>query len=488
VHTGEEAAQSASRLGARAYTIGRHVVLGRGAYRPETAGGQSLLAHELAHATQPGPVADATRVISEPGDKDEVRAEKAAVTVRWGALSSRYASVAPVTAWHGAQHISAAAPALAPSPAGALIQRLQLTYDDGPDPAGHTRAILATLNAAGARATFYLVGKRVAQSDNWRVVFDIAAAGHWLGNHAYDWNDATDNHVFLNGTAEERAEKILRTEWAIRDALIQGRNDAKQRQAWETIPQAHRDYIDDVVAHGTGRFRTPGFRSKPWDKDGTTTLAALASANQVLAATGLRPLVITELSKLGPDYEGVTVDPEDWRSGRTQTDIESGVKGNLSSNADSVLLHSRIKATADATPAIVSDIQARGWTFDPTVRGLLGSKAPKAGFAGLSVISSPPTSAEIAAARGWLRKGLRNFGPYLSGAVAIGIFQLAQQAGSAEVSAFASEIKATTIKTPDGDVPMANWMSANPEWRLFTTFFENWLTNKPFPRIKGVTI
>jgi hypothetical protein len=35
---------------------------------------------------------------------------------------------------------------------------------------------------------------------------------------------------------------------------------------------------------------------------------------------------------------------------------------------------------------------------------------------------------------------------------------------------------------------MANWMSANPEWRLFTTFFENWLTNKPFPRIKGVTI
>ncbi|MBL8058456.1 MAG: polysaccharide deacetylase family protein [Anaerolineales bacterium] len=379
-------------------------------------------------------------------------------------------------------------PVIARSGLAGRLQRVQLTYDDGPDSAGNTRTVLTALNAAGAQATFYLVGKRVAQSDNWRVVFDIAAAGHWLGNHAYDWNDAKDDHTFLTGTAEERAEKILQTEWAIRDALIQGRDDAQAKKAWDALPKANRDYIEDVIARGTGRFRTPGFRSKPWNRDGTTTLAALASVNQVLAATGLRPLQITELSKWGPDYEGVTVDPEDWRKGRTQSDIESGVKGELSDNDDSILLHSRLATTAAATPAILADIKSRKYTFDPTVQGAVGSVRPRDGFADLATISNPPTAAEIAQARAWLKKHMLNFGPYLSGAVALGIFQMAQLAGRAEVSAFAAEIKATQVKTKDGLIPMANWMNAYPDWRLFTTFFENWTTGKPFPRIKGVTI
>ena len=42
---------SASRVGARAYTLGRDVVFGRGAYRPDTLEGRWLIAHELAHAT-----------------------------------------------------------------------------------------------------------------------------------------------------------------------------------------------------------------------------------------------------------------------------------------------------------------------------------------------------------------------------------------------------------------------------------------------------
>lgn len=57
---------------------------------------------------------------------------------------------------------------------------------------------------------------------------------------------------------------------------------------------------------------------------------ALASVNKVLAATGLRPLRITEVGFL--NREGVNVDPEDWRSGRTQQEVESKVKGGLSSN------------------------------------------------------------------------------------------------------------------------------------------------------------
>jgi hypothetical protein len=112
---------------------------------------------------------------------------------------------------------------------------------------------------------------------------------------------------------------------------------------------------------------------------------------------------------------------------------------------------------------------------------------PKPPFADLATISNPATTAEVASARAFLRTHMLAIGPVLSGAVAIGIFQMAQSAGSAEVMAFAAEIKATQVQTPTGPVPMANWMNAHEEWRIFTTFFENWMTKKPFPRIKGVT-
>ncbi|HEY2325605.1 MAG TPA: DUF4157 domain-containing protein [Thermoanaerobaculia bacterium] len=52
VHTGTQAAQSARAVGARAYTVGNHIVFGAGEYAPQTSAGRRLLAHELAHAGQ----------------------------------------------------------------------------------------------------------------------------------------------------------------------------------------------------------------------------------------------------------------------------------------------------------------------------------------------------------------------------------------------------------------------------------------------------
>jgi hypothetical protein len=52
VHTDQRSAASAASLSARAYTIGRHVVFGRGEYAPETTTGRHLLGHELAHVVQ----------------------------------------------------------------------------------------------------------------------------------------------------------------------------------------------------------------------------------------------------------------------------------------------------------------------------------------------------------------------------------------------------------------------------------------------------
>lgn len=52
VHTDPQAAESASAVHARAYTVGQDVVFGAGQYAPETATGQHLLAHELTHTVQ----------------------------------------------------------------------------------------------------------------------------------------------------------------------------------------------------------------------------------------------------------------------------------------------------------------------------------------------------------------------------------------------------------------------------------------------------
>lgn len=51
-HTDQRAADSALAINAHAYTVGNNVVFGAGQYRPGTATGAGLLAHELAHVVQ----------------------------------------------------------------------------------------------------------------------------------------------------------------------------------------------------------------------------------------------------------------------------------------------------------------------------------------------------------------------------------------------------------------------------------------------------
>jgi hypothetical protein len=54
VHTGDQAAQSARSIQARAYTLNRDVVFDSGAYAPRSQEGKKLLAHELTHVVQQG--------------------------------------------------------------------------------------------------------------------------------------------------------------------------------------------------------------------------------------------------------------------------------------------------------------------------------------------------------------------------------------------------------------------------------------------------
>jgi hypothetical protein len=52
IHANSAAAESARAVNAIAYTVGQHVVLADGQYRPQTPAGRKLLAHELMHVVQ----------------------------------------------------------------------------------------------------------------------------------------------------------------------------------------------------------------------------------------------------------------------------------------------------------------------------------------------------------------------------------------------------------------------------------------------------
>jgi peptidoglycan/xylan/chitin deacetylase (PgdA/CDA1 family) len=62
-------------------------------------------------------------------------------------------------------------------------RQLALTFDDGPnDP--WTPRLLEVLDRHQVRATFFLIGRYVAQRSD--IVRQVAAAGHVIGNHTYD--------------------------------------------------------------------------------------------------------------------------------------------------------------------------------------------------------------------------------------------------------------------------------------------------------------
>jgi peptidoglycan/xylan/chitin deacetylase (PgdA/CDA1 family) len=73
--------------------------------------------------------------------------------------------------------------ALVQGPAGS--RGVALTFDDGPDPAS-TPSILDALDAADAKATFFLIGRKVKKHPD--LAKSIVERGHTIGLHSYAHN------------------------------------------------------------------------------------------------------------------------------------------------------------------------------------------------------------------------------------------------------------------------------------------------------------
>jgi peptidoglycan/xylan/chitin deacetylase (PgdA/CDA1 family) len=87
-------------------------------------------------------------------------------------------------------------------------RRLALTYDDGPnDP--DTWRLLEVLERQAVKATFFLIGRFVAQKPE--IARAVAAAGHAIGNHSWDH----PNLIF--SSAAEVRRQLHQTQQAIFD-------------------------------------------------------------------------------------------------------------------------------------------------------------------------------------------------------------------------------------------------------------------------------
>lgn len=91
-------------------------------------------------------------------------------------------------------------PTLTRLPAGATaLRQIALTIDDGPDPE-LTPRVMDALDRAGAKATFFCIGRRARQYP--AICRDIVARGHRVENHG----DAHSNAFSLFGPARMKAD------------------------------------------------------------------------------------------------------------------------------------------------------------------------------------------------------------------------------------------------------------------------------------------
>jgi peptidoglycan/xylan/chitin deacetylase (PgdA/CDA1 family) len=116
------------------------------------------------------------------------------------ASATGYQSLAPTGQWFGTT--------LARGPRAS--RQIALTYDDGPNDL-HTLALLEVLARHEVRATFFMIGRHVAERPE--IARAVAQAGHVVGNHTF-------THPLLTFASDaETRRQLLDCQNALQDAI-----------------------------------------------------------------------------------------------------------------------------------------------------------------------------------------------------------------------------------------------------------------------------
>ncbi len=186
---------------------------------------------------------------------------------------------------------------------------IALTFDDGPVAANTTR-VLDMLKRRNIKATFYVIGERVARNQS--LTRRIVAEGHELGNHTW-------THGKLTSMSDTKVRWELNK---TRDAIVAaaGVKPRTMRPPYGALSTRQRSMI----------FREYGYPTILWD-----------------------------------------VDPEDWKKPGTsviRNRILSGTK-----NGSIILLHDLHKTSVDAVPSTIDALLRKGYKF-VTVSQLIALK------------------------------------------------------------------------------------------------------------------
>jgi peptidoglycan-N-acetylglucosamine deacetylase len=152
-----------------------------------------------------------------------------------GALVGNHLVLAAASLWPKSRWVG---PNLLRLPQDAARRReIALTFDDGPDP-GVTPRVLDLLDGAGARATFFCIGRHAAAYPELTV--EIARRGHRVENHSH-----THPHLFACYSWGALRREIERAQDAI--AATAGRRPRLFR-----APAGLRNPLLDGVLHRNG--------------------------------------------------------------------------------------------------------------------------------------------------------------------------------------------------------------------------------------------
>ena len=197
------------------------------------------------------------------------------------------------------------APAAAAQPVDcAVVKCVALTFDDGPGP--YTDRLLEILREHRARATFFLIGDKVAADP--AAAARIAAAGMEIGNHTWSHPDMTmlgpqeivaqfaGTSDAIEATTGQRPTLARTGGGTINDAVL----DEAGRQGlavinWDVVPS---DWIndEDVAATRAVLMRQIKPNSVVLLHDTfATTVDVVAQFLPVLAANGYHMVTVTEM-------------------------------------------------------------------------------------------------------------------------------------------------------------------------------------------------
>jgi peptidoglycan/xylan/chitin deacetylase (PgdA/CDA1 family) len=140
-----------------------------------------------------------------------------------------------------------------------------LTFDDGPG--ALTAALLDVLGAAGARATFNVLGSRVRGRED--LLARTLAEGHEVGSHA-------EHHERLAGRPVDAYRQLVRTSAALRAAV-------------GTAPRAFRAPYGAVSPGVVRAARLAGLTTVGWDVDPRDYETPGAHAIHARVAASVRP-------------------------------------------------------------------------------------------------------------------------------------------------------------------------------------------------------